>query len=107
MSGAPGALPLRVSGAIVAGALLHVTDAKRGIAGCVSDPAAGTGTGAYRYIQDAPAAVWIINHNLGLQPNVRTYSAGGREMLAEIVHTSANQTYVYFDSPVSGYAVCS
>lgn len=67
----------------------------------------GTGTGAFRWLQPMPAAIWYINHNLGLQPNVRTYSDGGREMLGEVVHTTANQTLVYFDSPVSGYAVCS
>lgn len=108
MSGnAPGVLPLRISGVLIAGALVRIVDPKRAVAQCVAEYALGTGTGAYRHVQDPAAACWVINHNLGLQPNVRAYSDGGREMLGEVVHTSATQTLVYFDSPVSGFAVCS
>jgi hypothetical protein len=51
--------------------------------------------------------VWVVNHNLGYRPSVNALSVGGVAMLAEVVHASANQALVYFDSPTSGLAVCS
>lgn len=57
--------------------------------------------------QLAPAAEWVINHNLGLRPVIAVHGPGGASMLAAIVHVSDNQARVYFDAPVSGYAVCT
>lgn len=62
---------------------------------------------AFQHMQPSPATVWTINHNLGFPPSVRAYSPGGREMLAEVLHSNLNQSLVYFDSPAGGFAVCS
>ncbi len=50
---------------------------------------------------------WIVNHNLNKRPNIDVYSVGGKEMLAEIIHTSLNQVIVYFDEPLSGSVIVS
>lgn len=103
---APGAFPLYVTGKLIAGSMLRLLDAKRAVATCVSEPIA-LPSAAYRFVQPSAAAIWYVNHGLGFQPNVRAYSDGGREMLGEIIHVSLTQTNIYFDQPVSGFAVCS
>ena len=45
---------------------------------------------------------WLVNHNLGYEPNVQILSVGGSEIEAELVHTSVNQCVVYFSSAQSG-----
>lgn len=62
---------------------------------------------AFQHSQPVASEEWTINHNLGFPPGVRVYSDGGREMLAEVIHNGPNQSLVYFDSPASGFAVCS
>lgn len=62
---------------------------------------------SYTHDQPAAAAEWIVNHNLATWPAVRVMTVGGVEMLAEVLHTSANQLRIYFDQPTAGRAVCS
>jgi hypothetical protein len=68
-------------------------------------PPGASGVGAGTTF-DFPAAAtsWTINHNFGLRPAVELIDSGGREIEAEVVHTSLNQTVVYFVSPTSGQA---
>lgn len=98
-----GGFPLSISGERIPGAVLRL-QSKNGNVVCDTETSAG---GRYVHPQTVEAAAWVINHNLGFRPCVRAYSAGGREMLAEVVHTSLNQSYVYFDDPTAGTAVCS
>lgn len=92
-----------MSGTPIPGAPLRL-QSKSGNVYCDPD---GTQYGRHSHTQDDPALVWTINHNLGFRPGVHLYSVGGREMMAEIVHTSLNQTLVYFDNSTAGTAVCS
>lgn len=62
---------------------------------------------AYQHTQASASDVWTVNHNLGFRPAVSALSPGGKEMWAEILHTSNNQFIVYFDSPTTGIAICS
>jgi hypothetical protein len=66
----------------------------------------GGGLAAFNHTQNTAAATWTINHNLGYYPDVHVYSTGGSELVAEIVHTSANQTIVYLAAPMAGRARC-
>lgn len=59
---------------------------------------------AYLYTQTAPAAVWTINHNLGLRPAVTILDAGGNEIEADVTHPSANQLVIRFAIPIAGLA---
>ena len=68
----------------------------------------GISAGAsYLHTQSAASDTWTVNHNLGFRPAVSLLNAGGREMWAEVIHTSINQFVAYFDSPVSGIAISS
>lgn len=73
-----------------------------GTKGDKGDPgAAGSG---YDFVQASPASEWIINHNLGFNPNVQVFSVGGLMMLADVQHFSLNQTRVYHVTPTAGKA---
>jgi len=61
---------------------------------------------SHEHVQSAPAAEWIVNHNLGAEPIVAVLTPGGVEMEASVVHVSVNQLRIYFASPQSGRARC-
>ena len=61
----------------------------------------------FEHQQLSAAGSWTVNHNLGYRPGVSVTTLGGMLMLAEVLHTSANQFIVYFDEPVTGLAICS
>lgn len=67
----------------------------------------GAGGIYYRHDQSVASDTWTINHNLGTEPNISAFSVGGREMIGEILHSSINTTLIYFDSPITGYVICS
>lgn len=75
-----------------------------GVLSWISLPYFGVAT---THTQAVAATTWTINHNLGYRPTVRPMTVGGAEMTAEILHASANQALVYFDSPTAGIAVYS
>ena len=55
--------------------------------------------------QTEPSAIWVISHNLGRRPIVKTYSENGVvELLGEVTHPSINVTNVLFDIPLVGIA---
>ena len=60
----------------------------------------------YTHTQSIPSSAWVVNHNMGAMPQVQVLSPGGSPMLAEFVHTSANQVMVYFDQPTTGQVLC-
>lgn len=67
----------------------------------------GNGEVQYTHTQSVASDTWTVNHNLGYRPAVSVLSVGGKLMLADVVHTSANQAVVSFDQPTPGQAVCS
>lgn len=71
-------------------------------------PAGPSGARAQRirHDQTTPASPWVVNHNLGSQPLIEVFSAGGSKLLVQIVHTSANQALIYPDEPTTGFALC-
>mgnify|MGYP000423294077 CR=1 FL=1 len=55
--------------------------------------------------QTEPSAIWVISHNLGRRPIVKTYSENGVvELYGEVTHPSINVTNVLFDIPIVGIA---
>lgn len=103
----PSTTPSGVSTSALAS--IAVTQVTTGLRGPAGADASGGGTGAtfFTHTQTPAADVWVVNHNLGYRPSVNALSVGGVAMLAEVVHASANQALVYFDSPIAGLAVCS
>ena len=67
--------------------------------------ASGAGGSAFEFVQPAPAAVWIINHNQGFKPTfVSVMDAGGSGVNCGITHPSVNQTVLSFNPPMAGVA---
>lgn len=58
----------------------------------------------FYYLQTTPAAVWIINHNLGHYPDVRVYSLLNQLVECDVEQVSVNQIRLNFSSPFAGTA---
>lgn len=79
------------------------TAALRITAGPAGPP--GPAGAAHVHTQSSAATTWTINHNLGARPTlVVCADAGGTEIVGQVVHTTTNQTLVYFSVAVSGTA---
>lgn len=65
---------------------------------------AGTPGAGYVHTQAVAASTWTINHNLGFTPAVAVFTVGGQQMIAEVLHTSINQTLIYLASAMAGSA---
>ena len=61
---------------------------------------------SYTHTQGVASSSWTVNHNLGYKPVVSTYTTGGLEFIAEVLHISDNQFTVTLASPLAGYARC-
>lgn len=70
-------------------------------------PPGSSSNASFEHPQVSASDTWTVNHNLGFRPAVSILSVGGREMWAEVIHTSVNQFIAYFDAPTSGIAICS
>ena len=70
-------------------------------------PGISTGSGSLPYIHDqsSPSNEWIINHNFGYTPVVDLLDTANRQIEAEVLHISNNQSRAYFNQPKSGKAV--
>jgi len=84
------------------------TAAKANLVTAINELAArgsGSSSGvAYTHLQTVAAALWTINHNLGMRPAVTILDSGGNEVEADVVHTSPNQLVIRFAIPVAGLA---
>lgn len=64
----------------------------------------GAAAASFDFAQATPASPWVITHMLGKKPIIDIRSAGGVEMIGEVVHVSDSQTNVYFITPQAGTA---
>lgn len=80
-----------------------VLETGQGPAGPAGAP--GSGAAAYRHVQASAASPWVINHNLGIEPQVEVMSPGSVRVNAEVVHVSVNQVQVFFAVPYAGFAL--
>lgn len=58
----------------------------------------------YVHTQSSASNTWTVNHNLGFNPSVQVFSAGGMLVDVEINHITVNQTQILFLTPFSGTA---
>jgi hypothetical protein len=63
----------------------------------------GVSTPAYLHTQTAPAASWIIEHNLNRYPQV-TVIVDGSEVFADVVFSTLNRVTIVHGEPTSGLA---
>lgn len=66
----------------------------------------GRNGAGFLHAQSSPSAEWTVNHNLGFRPSATVLSPGGVEVVAGVVHVSANQLRVTFATPQSGSVRC-
>ena len=59
---------------------------------------------AYTHYQTESSSSWVITHNLGHNPIVRVFIGTSEVQPASIVHNSANQVTITFNTPQVGYA---
>lgn len=66
----------------------------------------GAVSSSFVYLQNAPSALWDINHGLDyLYPNVTVYDSNRKQILPKDIQTlDANSVLITFDAPESGYA---
>lgn len=67
----------------------------------------GPSSPATSYVHDQSSAdvLWIINHNLGVQPAIITVmTPGGSEIEGDVLHISVNQLRISFAAPQNGRA---
>lgn len=62
------------------------------------------GSAFYLHTQSVAANIWTINHNLGFRPSVRILNSGGGEIEGDVLHTTINQTIIYFTTAIIGTA---
>lgn len=48
---------------------------------------------------------WTHAHNLGRKPTVSVFSAGGLQVIAQVLHLSNDIVEISFDEPMSGYII--
>jgi hypothetical protein len=61
----------------------------------------------YTHVQSTPSTTWVIVHNLGYNPVVRTEDSLGGDMEGVITHDTLNQLTILFSEPISGTAYLS
>lgn len=61
----------------------------------------------YEHVQAAPAATWQVQHSLGKYPNVAIINPAGRQVWADVDHSTTDLVVISFPTPYSGRAVCS
>ena len=67
----------------------------------------GSVSNFYEHQQPTPSLTWIIPHNLGRKPNVRTIDSTGRRIYGSERDIDENLMEINFNIPVSGFAECS
>lgn len=77
----------------------------QGIPGPQGPP--GIDTGYFAYTQTAPASVWNITHNLGINPSVTSVDSAGNVIEGTLLYLTTNTLRITFGIATSGYAYMS
>lgn len=64
----------------------------------------GGGGASFVFTQSAPAATWVIDHHLGLIPDVLVLDNTGQQMIAELRFPSNQTCVVLHSAPYAGTA---
>lgn len=76
------------------------------------EPSSGGGVGgpdvdAFEFTQDAPSALWLVAHPLGIKPNVSVVDTIEREVEADVQYIDAYNLTIAFANPATGKAYLS
>jgi hypothetical protein len=84
----------------------QVTIAQSGLQG-PPGPASTLDRFAYVHNQNTPSDTWLIDHNLGWNPNVTVIDSAGTTVEGDIEYLSENSLTLIFSSGFSGTAYLS
>jgi hypothetical protein len=62
---------------------------------------------AFEFIQSTPSTVWVIEHNMGIVPNVTTENLNGDDISGVVEVVNNNSLKIYFNTAVAGKAYLS
>lgn len=62
---------------------------------------------SFLFTQATPSTQWVINHNMGMVPNVTTEDTQGNDIVGIIEVVDSNNIKIYFNQPVAGKAYLS
>lgn len=85
----------------------HNNPGPQGIQGIPGPAGEGGGEGgpnSYTHIQELPANVWTMPHNLGYPPAVFIEDTSGNEIEGDITHLNVNVTIATFSASFAGRA---
>jgi hypothetical protein len=68
-----------------------------------------TGSGAggdkyFRYTQNIPSTIWIINHGMNKRPSVIVTDSAGTTIEGQVTYNDVNTVTIEFSAAFSGYA---
>ena len=72
-----------------------------------TDGGGGSGNNSYVHTQSAASDNWVINHNLGYNPNVTVLDSAGTQVIGEIEYNTINKLTLKFSTAFSGTAYLS
>lgn len=88
-----------------------LVEVKRGPIGPVGPPGPpgppGAATSTLTYAQATPSDYWLIEHNLGYQPNVTLTDSAGSAIFCSPHYIDANTIAINLSIPLSGFAYLS
>lgn len=58
----------------------------------------------YVHVQNTPATIWVVVHNLGKHPSVSVVDSAGTAWIAEVSYTDVNTLEIRHAAPFSGKA---
>jgi hypothetical protein len=71
------------------------------------DSATGGVAGSYTHNQSVVSATWVINHNLGFNPNVSVIDSAGSDVEGDVTYDDVDNLTIVFSAPFSGSAYLS
>ncbi len=67
----------------------------------------GAAVSSFVHDQLAPSDVWVVNHDLGMKPNVTVQDSAGTTVFGRITYTSEDQLVLTFSAAFAGRAYLS
>lgn len=64
----------------------------------------GSGDKNFTYTQSLPSATWVIQHDLGKNPDVTVIDSSGAEVIGDVEYTSLNSLTLTFSGAFGGIA---
>lgn len=70
-------------------------------------PPGESGSAYYKHVQNVPANVWNVHHNLGVRLNVMAFDSAGDQVVGDVHHVDDNNATITHAYPFTGYAIFS